>query len=47
MTDAYGKLRGFSAGGLQGCQANVVTMNTLIDVYGKMGQWEQALGVHV
>lgn len=30
---------------LQGCPANVVTYNTLIDVYGKSGQWEQALGV--
>jgi pentatricopeptide repeat domain-containing protein 1 len=29
----------------QGCPANVVTFNTLIDVYGKSGQWEQALGV--
>lgn len=26
----------------EGCAANVVTYNTLIDVYGKMGQWEQA-----
>lgn len=26
----------------EGCAANVVTFNTLIDVYGKMGQWEQA-----
>ena len=28
-----------------GCQPNVVTFNTLIDVYGKMGQWEQAIKV--
>ena len=28
----------------QGCPANVVTWNTLIDVYGKSGQWEEALG---
>ena len=29
---------------LQGCPANIVTFNTLIDVYGKSGQWEEALG---
>lgn len=29
---------------LQGCPPNVVTCNTLIDVYGKSGQWEEALG---
>ena len=28
-----------------GCAPNVVTFNTLIDVYGKMGQWEQAVKV--
>lgn len=28
---------------LQGCHANVVTFNTLCDVYGKSGQWEEAL----
>lgn len=28
---------------LQGCPANVVTFNTLCDVYGKSGQWEEAL----
>ena len=24
---------------------NIVTYNTLIDVYGKLGQWQEALGV--
>lgn len=28
-----------------GCLPNVVTYNTLIDVYGKMGQWDQAVKV--
>ncbi len=28
-----------------GCTPNVVTYNTLIDVYGKMQQWEQAVKV--
>ena len=27
----------------QGCPPNVVTYNTLIDVYGKSGQWEEAM----
>lgn len=27
------------------CTPNVVTYNTLIDVYGKLGQWDRALGV--
>jgi len=34
--ETYNKMR------QEGCAANVVTFNTLIDVYGKMGQWEQA-----
>ena len=29
----------------EGCQPNVVTYNTLIDVYGKMGRWEDAVRV--
>lgn len=29
----------------EGCQPNVVTYNTLIDVYGKMGRWEDAVQV--
>ncbi|KAK9846531.1 hypothetical protein WJX81_006057 [Elliptochloris bilobata] len=29
----------------QGCMPNVVTYNTLVDVYGKMGDWERAVGV--
>lgn len=28
-----------------GCTPNVVTFNTLIDVHGKMGNWEEAVGV--
>ena len=28
-----------------GCMPNVVTYNTLVDVYGKMGQWELAVKV--
>jgi pentatricopeptide repeat protein len=28
-----------------GLQPNVITFNTLVDVYGKMGSWEQAVGV--
>lgn len=27
------------------CTPNVVTYNTLIDVYGKLGQWDRAIGV--
>lgn len=27
------------------CVPNVVTYNTLIDVYGKMGSWEEAVNV--
>ncbi len=29
----------------EGCQPNVVTYNTLIDVYGKMGCWQEAVQV--
>jgi len=29
----------------EGCQPNVVTYNTLIDVCGKMGRWEDAVQV--
>lgn len=29
----------------EGCTPNVVTYNTLIDVYGKTGQWEEAVAV--
>lgn len=29
----------------EGCTPNIVTYNTLIDVYGKLGQWQEALGV--
>lgn len=29
----------------EGCTPNVVTYNTLIDVYGKTGQWEEAIAV--
>ena len=29
----------------EGCQPNIVTYNTLIDVYGKMGRWEDAVQV--
>ena len=29
----------------EGCIPNIVTYNTLIDVYGKLGQWQEALGV--
>ena len=29
----------------EGCQPTVVTYNTLIDVYGKMGCWEDAVKV--
>lgn len=29
----------------EGCQPTVVTYNTLIDVYGKMGHWEDAVKV--
>jgi len=28
-----------------GCAPNVVTYNTLVDVYGKMGNWEKAVDV--
>lgn len=27
------------------CKANVVTYNTLVDVYGKLGSWQDAVGV--
>ena len=27
------------------CTPNVVTYNTLVDVYGKMGDWERAIDV--
>ncbi len=29
----------------EGCVPNLVTYNTLIDVYGKTGQWEEAVNV--
>ena len=29
----------------EGCQPNVVTYNSLIDVYGKMGRWKDAVKV--
>ena len=29
----------------EGCAPNVVTFNTLIDVHGKLGQWERAVEV--
>ncbi len=29
----------------EGCTPNVVTYNTLIDVYGKTGQWQEAIAV--
>jgi pentatricopeptide repeat domain-containing protein 1 len=29
----------------EGCTPNLVTFNTLIDVYGKTGQWEEAVKV--
>jgi pentatricopeptide repeat protein len=29
----------------EGCQSNVVTYNALIDVYGKMGCWQEAVQV--
>lgn len=29
----------------EGCRPTVVTYNTLIDVYGKMGRWEDAVKV--
>jgi pentatricopeptide repeat domain-containing protein 1 len=29
----------------EGLSPNVVTYNTLVDVYGKRGAWEQAVGV--
>lgn len=28
-----------------GCTANVVTFNTLVDVYGKLGRWQEAIKV--
>lgn len=28
-----------------GLQANVVTYNTLIDIYGKLGRWQEAIEV--
>ena len=30
---------------VEGCRANVVTFNTLVDVYGKLGRWQDAVGV--
>ena len=27
------------------CTANIVTYNTLVDVYGKLGRWQDAIGV--
>ena len=29
----------------EGCSPNLVTFNTLIDVYGKTGAWEEAIAV--
>ena len=29
----------------EGCRPNIVTYNTLIDVYGKMGEWQAAVKV--
>ena len=29
----------------EGCVANVVTFNTLVDVYGKLGRWQDAIRV--
>ena len=29
----------------EGCTANVVTYNTLVDVFGKLGRWQDAIGV--
>lgn len=30
---------------VDGLRANVVTYNTLIDIYGKLGRWQDAIGV--
>ena len=38
--EVYGMMRGSAQ-----CPPNVVTFNTLVDVYGKLGQWEKAVGV--
>jgi pentatricopeptide repeat protein len=35
----------FNAMRAEGCTPNVVTYNTLIDVHGKLGQWDAAIGV--
>ena len=42
-----GILNNVGLSGLQkeGCKPNVVTYNTLIDVFGKMGRWEDAVRV--
>lgn len=37
--DTYNSMRAAS------CVPNVVTYNTLVDVYGKLGQWERAIHV--
>ena len=37
--DVYGQMRA------EGVTPNLVTFNTLIDVYGKTGQWEEAVRV--
>jgi len=29
----------------EGCQPNLVTYNILIDIYGKMGSWQEAVQV--
>ena len=29
----------------EGCEPNVVTYNTLVDLYGKLGRWQDAVGV--